>query len=83
MNIPPQSTQALRDVLDGVPRVLMHHRARHQRAAAETLGCAERSTHPMHEAFATRAAAPFDQADDAVLIAIPAPRTGSPPIQSP
>ncbi|AWI81088.1 hypothetical protein CEW87_18015 [Parazoarcus communis] len=81
MNIPPQSIQALRDVPDGVPRLFMHHRPRHQRAAAATLGGAERSTHPLCDAFATRAAAPFDQADDAVLIAIPAPRTGSPPIQ--
>jgi hypothetical protein len=83
MNISPQSIQALRDVLDGVPRLFMHHRARHPRAAAKTLGGAERTTHPMHDAFATRAAAPFSQAGDAVLIAIPAPRRGTPSIQSP
>lgn len=83
MNIPPQSIPALRDVLDGVPRVLMHHRARHQKAPAETLGRAERRTHPMHDAFATRAAVPLGPAGDSVLIAIPAPRTGTPPIQSP
>jgi hypothetical protein len=61
----------------------MHNRARHERAAAETLDRAERSTHPIHDAFATRAAAPFDQAGDSVLIAILASRRGTPPIQSP
>lgn len=83
MNILPQSFPALRDVLDGVAGLFMHRRARHQRAAAETRGRAQQSTHPGPDAFATHAAAPLVQAGDAVLIAIPAPRHGPPPIQSP
>jgi hypothetical protein len=83
VNILPQSTQARREGLDGVPRLFMRHRARHQRAAAEALACAEWSTHPIHDAFATRAAAPVDQAGNAVPVAIPPPRHATPPIQSP
>jgi len=52
MTIPPQSIHALRDVLDGVPRLLVHNRARHQRAvprrsAAQT-GARTRSTRLRH-----------------------------------
>lgn len=83
MNIFPQSIQALRDVLDGVAGLFMHHRARHQSAADETLGRAERRTHSRHDALTTRAAAPVGQAGDSVQIAIQAPRRGTPPIQSP
>jgi hypothetical protein len=61
----------------------MHNCVRHQRAPPEPLGRAEWSTHPIRDAFATRAAASFGQAGNAVLIAIPAPRRGTPPIQSP
>ncbi len=83
MNCLPQSAQALRDVLDGVPRTFMLNRARHQRADPQALGHSERSTHPIHGAFATRAAAPFGKVGDSVLSAIRAPRRGTPPIQSP
>jgi hypothetical protein len=83
MTILPHSIHALRDVLDDVPRPLMPNRARHERAAAETLGCTERSTHPIYDAVAKRTAAPFGPADDSVLIAIPAPPRGMPPIQFP
>lgn len=37
----------------------------------------------MHDAFATRVAAPFGQAGDTLLIGIPALRSGTPSIQSP
>jgi hypothetical protein len=83
MNILPQSIHALRDVLDGVPGTFMHNRTGHQRAATEMLGCTERSTHPINDAVASRAATSFGLADNSVLIAIPASRRGMPPIQSP
>lgn len=51
--------------------------------AAQTLDRAERSTHPIHDTFATRAAAPLLQAGDSVLIVILASRRTTPPIQSP
>ena len=83
MNLLPQAIQALRDAPDGVPRLFIHHRAPHRRAAAEMLGGAERSTYPLHDAFATRAATPFRPARDAGRIALPATSRSTSPIQSP
>lgn len=83
MNIPPQRTHALRDVPDGVPGLFMRHPTRQQRAPAEALAGAERSTRPARDAFANLAAAPFGKAGGSVLIAILAPPRGTPPIQSP
>ena len=83
MNILPPSARARREGLDGVAGLFMRDRARHQGAGAETPGRAQRHTNLRPDAFATRGAVPLAQAGASASIAIPAPRRGTAPIQSP